>query len=89
MNLAFIAMEGVLLVLLFKKLRAFPRAMIAYFFIVFVLVASDYFLAKSIPAIARLNDAESRGTFIRSGLLCAIWVPYFIRSKRVRGTFTQ
>ncbi len=89
MNTAFIAAEIVLLVWFFRKLRRFPTAMMVSLFCVFVLVAVDYFLARAIPAVAELNDAESRREFIRSGVSCAIWMPYFAWSKRVKATFVN
>jgi len=88
MNLGFIGVEAILLVLLFRHSRLFPQGMIAYYFIVFALTGIDHFAANLIPAVAKMNDAGSLNTFIRAGVLCAIWVPYFLRSKRVKGTFT-
>jgi len=89
MNLGFIATEATLLFWLFRRSRRFPKAMIIYFFTVFVLVAADYFLAQTIPVVAAQDDPESRIAFMRAGIVCAIWVPYFLKSKRVKGTFTQ
>jgi hypothetical protein len=89
MNVGFLAMEAVLLVWLFKKSSRFPKAMIAYLLIVFVLVALDYFLANAIPAVAEQNDAAGRRSFMRAGIACAIWIPYFLRSKRVNLTFVN
>jgi hypothetical protein len=87
MNVVFIAAEVLLLVWFFGKSRRFPAAMIVYLFVVFAFVALDYFLAQAIPAVAEQNDAESRGAFVRAGVSCAIWMPYFARSKRVKATF--
>jgi hypothetical protein len=89
MNLGFIAMEAILLFWLFRQSRRFPTAMIVYLLTVFVLVAADYFVAQSIPVVAAQDDPESRVAFMRAGIVCAIWVPYFLKSKRVKGTFTR
>ncbi len=89
MNVLFIASEAILIFWFFRKSGRFPKAMIAYLFMVFVLVALDYFLAQAIPAVADQNDAETRGAFIRSGVSCAIWMPYFLVSKRVKATFVN
>ena len=89
MNVGLPVSEILLLVLLFRRKRLFPRLMIGYLFISFALIASDYFLAQGIPAVAHVNSPDSAGAVIRSGLMCAIWVSYFLRSKRVRGTFCR
>ena len=89
MNLAFIVMEAILLFWLFKRSHRFPKVMIGYLFVVFFLVAFDYFMAQAIPVVAAQDNVDSRVTLIRAGVVCAIWVPYLLRSKRVKGTFTN
>jgi len=88
-NIVFLAMEAVLLIWLFTKSRRFPTAMIVYLFTVFALVGIDYFLAQAIPAIAAQDNSEGRIAFMRAGVVCAIWMPYMLKSKRVKGTFTR
>ena len=88
-NLVFMSMEAVLLLWFFTKSRRFPATMIVYLFTVFVLVGIDYFAAQAIPAIAAQDNSEGRISFIRAGIVCAIWVPYMLKSKRVKGTFTN
>ena len=89
MNIVFILMEAVLLIWFFTKSRRFPTAMIVYLFTVFVLVGIDYFLAQAIPAVAAQGTDDGRVDFLRAGLVCAIWMPYMLKSKRVKGTFTH
>jgi len=89
MNSFCITIEAMLLDLLFKRLRFFPKAMIAYLFIAFALVSVDYVLSRKIPFLAMQNDSAKRISFVRTGVVCAIWVPYFLRSKRVKGTFVN
>lgn len=88
-NIVFISMEALLLIWFFTKSRRFPAAMIVYLFTVFVLVGIDYFLAQTIPAVAAQDNSEGRLAFMRAGLVCAIWMPYMLKSKRVKGTFTH
>jgi hypothetical protein len=87
-NVLFITMEVGLLALLFRRSKAFPRAMIVYLLVGFVLFAADHFLFQMIPAVAE-NARESVSTLVRASIACAIWIPYFLVSKRVKGTFTR
>lgn len=89
MNVFFIGFEISLLFLLFRKSRLFPKSMIVYLLTVFALIALDYAASRAIPAVAAQDDPESRRVFVRAGISCAIWIPYLLKSKRVRVTFVR
>jgi hypothetical protein len=69
------------LVLMFRRLRVFPKYMIGY-------LAATLLLAARSLAVGGV-DKDSTNDLIRGVVGCAIWIPYFIRSKRVAGTFVN
>jgi hypothetical protein len=73
------------LVLLLNKRDILPKAIIGYFMFCLVFTLVDYILAINLK-----NDAMSEMALmplLRSLVVGAIWIPYFIRSVRVHQTF--
>jgi Protein of unknown function (DUF2569) len=86
-NVVFIVFDGALLVLLFKRARRFPAAFIAFALLNFFFVVSDAVAGWQIPAVAARGPEGFAIEIGRSLAVVAIWVPYMLRSKRVRNTF--
>jgi len=87
-NVAFVVWSIILLFLLFTRSRRFPRLMIAY------LIGNLLFIGLDLLAVASLPNTGDAASdlipeLVRSILVCAIWVPYFLVSVRVKNTFTQ
>ena len=83
-----------LLYLLFKKSPHFPKFMIAYFVSAVPLQLIDFTLGYSIfstvPTLAEYFETDTISLIegsLRSIFQAVVWVPYFIRSKRVKLTF--
>lgn len=88
-NLFFLLGSIVLLVLFFKKHCRFPKLMIIYLLLNVAYVGGDYFLSGLIPAVAEEEDPESIKELVRAVVAAAVWIPYFIKSERVKNTFTK
>ena len=88
-NLFFVCLGIVLVVLFFQKRRIFPKLAILYLLANLVFVVGDTLVAGLIPVVAQQDNTSSVKEIVRSVVGACIWVPYFIKSKRVKGTFTR
>ena len=87
MKFVIIAADIYLLVLLHRRSPLFPKGMILFLLATFLLLGTDYFFSLTIPYIAAQQDRQGAREFMRSGVACIIWIPYFVYSKRVKATF--
>jgi len=77
-------------VLIFKRARAAPVAASSWFVAGLLVMWLDLLLGYQIPLIAEQPlDDTTRRELIRSFVAAAIWIPYFLVSKRVKATFTR
>ena len=88
-NGLFIAFDVILLVLFFQKRRVVPALMIAFMLTTLVFLIIDHVLAQQIPFVARRSSPEGTMQIVRALAVCAVWVPYFLVSKRVKATFVR
>lgn len=72
-----------------RKSRHAPLMMIIWLVFNLAFVAADFFLAELIPTLAEQSDPESVKELIRAVIGAAIWIPYFLVSKRVKATFVK
>ena len=87
-NLATLVFTVGLIVLVFKRSRYAPAAAIAWYVYGLALVLGDYAMWQLIPAMAEQPvDPQFIRDLARSLLVTLVWVPYFLRSRRVRNTF--
>ena len=86
-NCLFILSPVIIAVFFFQRKRFVPRLIIVLLLANLVFVTIDYFAADLIPFVAAQEDLGSLKELIRALIACAIWVPYFLVSKRVKGTF--
>jgi hypothetical protein len=79
----------ILMYFFFSKSRYAPRMMITWLAFIPVFVGADFFLGDLIPAVAEQDDTQSVREFDRAAIGAAIWIPYFLASKRVKATFVR
>jgi hypothetical protein len=88
-NLVMLVLPVVILVLFFRHSRRAPLAAIFMYAFSALFLIVDELLGRTIPAVAESTDHESLKELSRAVLIAAIWIPYFLRSKRVKNTFTR
>ena len=88
-NVFFLVFSLVLVIFFFQKRKALPTMIITFYLLNLFFVVSDHFLANLIPLIANQSDQGSLLEIFRSAIASLIWVPYFLFSKRVKGTFVN
>lgn len=88
-SVGFILFAVLAAVAFFRRRRIAPKLLMAFLLSNLVVVAADHFAANLIPAVASQGDPTSARELARVGIACVIWVPYLLRSKRVRGTFVH
>jgi hypothetical protein len=96
---ALIVIPIFLLILLFQRKRAFPKAMVSCILaLVLVRLVDIVFMAgygastvrvAGFPEPAGFLLATSIWAFVAAVAAAAIWVPYFRRSRRVKNTFVR
>lgn len=78
----------VLLYLFFRKSRRFPAAFIAYLVLNVVYLLTDRLVGGRIPVVAEVLVTRAALVELAVAIMAAaIWIPYTLRSRRVRNTF--
>jgi hypothetical protein len=81
-----------LLILMYRRSRIFPKFMIFYFISAIFFQGIDFYLSyivlTDLPKVADTLGVypDFKGT-MRAIVQSAVWVPYFLKSKRVKATF--
>ncbi len=87
-NLVFLIWSVVLLILLFSKSAGFPKTMIAFIVYNIAFLAIDMILCRHLSSMeGDLGDGSME--LARTVVGALIWIPYFLRSERVKNTFTR
>lgn len=85
-NIAMFAFTVALIWFFFNKSRRTPRLYVVWLAVLVVIQVIDSALVSSLGMPV---DGDSMRDLIRSGITAAIWIPYFLTSKRVKNTFVE
>ncbi|MGH7205146.1 MAG: DUF2569 domain-containing protein [Nitrospiraceae bacterium] len=88
-NLVLLVGSIVLAVLFFQKRRLVPILAVSFLVFAFLFYVGDYFVARQLPAVTSQEDMESKLDLAGALLVCAVGVPYFLVSRRVKETFVR
>jgi uncharacterized protein DUF2569 len=89
-NTAIVVLTLVTLFFFLRRSRLAPRLVITLLAFSLLFQGADYYVLTLIPAVAEQgNDAALIRDLVRAVGGAAIWIPYFLISKRVKGTFTR
>lgn len=86
-NLILLLFAVTLLLLFFWHSRWLPKLIIAFYVFYFVFISTDYLLLGMLPNIQR--DPEALKNVFQTLFACIIWIPYFLKSRRVKATFIK
>lgn len=87
-NIVAAVFSVLLLVLFFQKRQAWPRCFIGFMIFMLCGVVVDQMLAANIPALVK-TQSDSTKDLTKIFFAAAIWIPYTLRSERVRATFRR
>lgn len=87
-NLLFVGAAIVLLVFIFSKHPLLPKMMIGFYILNFIFISLDGALASFTPIFANAMPILMR-ELTHCIISSAIWIPYFLRSRRVKNTFVE
>ncbi len=83
-NIGFLVFSVMLLILFHQRRTSLPRLMVYFYGANFLFVFFD----SALTTMFKLGEADGQGIF-RSLIGAAIWIPYFLKSERVKRTFIQ
>lgn len=81
----------VTLILFMQRRKIVPMLMIGFYTGSILFTAGDFLIGQSIPVIAESQEALRAGVenLVRVIMVGGIFIPYFLRSERVRGYFVE
>jgi len=89
-NSIFIIFALILLILFLRKQRLFPKLFVIYLALNLIFVIADLVLIIDMPLIATGEVQESLASRLFGAILmCAIWIPVILVSKRSKETFVE
>lgn len=75
--------------LFFKKQKQVPTLYVGWLVLTCILQMADLFFASFVPALAQQQNGSAYAELVKTLIASAIWIPYFLKSKRVKNTFVN
>lgn len=88
-NAVLLVCSIVLAAMFFQRRQQFPVLGVSFLVGALLFYLADYFAALQLPSAAGENDLLSNLDLIGAFFVCAVLVPYFLVSKRVKTTFVR
>lgn len=86
-HILFFVLNMIAIIYFFSKKRIFPTIMITLLISNLIFLSVDSFLGELILDLP-ISENQSRGIGVAI-IQCIIWIPYFMVSSRVKGTFVH
>lgn len=88
-NILFFIFSITILVQFYRKKSIVPRLMIIFYSLSLLVGIFDYIMMQQIPLARELEAGSTIRDLLKSALTCLIWIPYFLKSERVKNTFVR
>ena len=88
-SIGFFVLSIVIVILFFRRHRWIPGLVIFFMAANILFVGADYFIINFFLVRANSVNVDATINFVRTVVAGAIWIPYFMFSKRVAKTFTK
>jgi hypothetical protein len=88
-NTFLISLQFYLIYLFLRKKNIFPKYFIFITLFTILMIPIDAYLASIVLSNEKIFDEDTIKSFFQSLFAGAIWIPYMIKSKRVRNTFIE
>ncbi|MET0209073.1 MAG: DUF2569 domain-containing protein [Burkholderiaceae bacterium] len=88
-NVLLVVLAVVTAICFFARKRSTPRVFIVFLLLSLAVQVVDWAWAAQLPAKFQADETGSWKEMAKAAVACAVWVPYFLMSKRVENTFTR
>jgi hypothetical protein len=88
-NLTLLGCAILLIALYFQKRRTFPRVFIVFMLLNAVIHLTDHFGTELVLGDKQKSGIEDTRALSRACVPCFIWIPYMLKSRRVKVTFVR
>jgi hypothetical protein len=88
-NTVLVSASLLLVLLFFRRKRAFPAVFIALMVFSLLFIAADTWAAENLIKDSEPEAPSNTMEIVKVFIQCVIWIPYMVNSRRVKLTFTR
>lgn len=88
-SIGFFILSIIIVILFFRRHHQVPKLVIFFMAANIIFVGADYFIINFFLIRSNSINVDTTINFVRTVVAGAIWIPYFMFSKRVAKTFTR